>query len=1513
MLKTEKLLNSYGLTFSEAEALLEVDVLSSLMKAKENDKLALHVSSLDERITQYLQTQDIKDILDANRKEAIGEVLVDDFEQDLSDFDLDFDDLEGASGFDVRVTDIDIDDIDIDIDEIDPPQSDSPIMTPAPKLDMANALIFQNVSASNFFTQLVKMQVPEVDSDGALVFNSGKVLIRGLYESNFSRLGSMALSNADMVVEIVSMDTEAVVEYKDIFADGGMEKVDKDILSFSREEVSKVFNTQQYLKNGVEVNTSFDAIKSILDKQNKNSTIFDKSVLDFSVGKAVHPNMVVRSNFYITPKTLYGLANCDEFFSASVGGYRYITNYCEANDLKQLRIFEIGGSHLNVPFSNTRNETITDSIVQDEFSAFSSKVGGIVQDTYTQNESLYEVGFTQILPKEIKYDKVDTLSESAGYFVFCSPNSARTFYIPAVVYNYFKKFYGIDKVKAGTTTHNGLYTLYFVNDSNVQGFIMIDKENAPSSSPARLLPTNPLEYAQKIVGENALAFTNKVDIEDENSIEFMGEVKPRTVVEETSLNEFFKEQILLFEQALEFMEVGDDDEQITLLKEAIEGAKIMLGDDDEEQAEEGIEESIDMVSAPQDELGQVAVANDQDILPTPSADDPVMEEIIEEEKEDVLDVDLDDFDIDIDVDIDDDDYDISDYYEKGGQTDDVGNPTDPLVLERMEVFIANQIPTLDKETYFTHGMQRKEAKRRFYEKYEYGAYNPKFSFDFFAKGGKVEDGNSTAIPITGSLEGVDVKKVFEEGSAYHDFHEYTREEKDAIKKSEGSESDAYNAITLPKNFPWQTAEIISSVDPFEFITESTGWLVENGYDPKKYALWVHPKFGKNPKLLTNLITQNDESYFDVVFLVEISKDQKEYLERSNPFRSSYYAKGGEVSSFVNNLQKGDLLKIKFGSIARRDNEVSLKVRSRNKIRNGRIDKITFENVNQPDGVRFYAYERGNGVFSFAMGDLAISNIEIVSDYAKGGEVKFDNDYYGYSARVPYKGEHFLVEMGKNWNAPLKEVAVTQNMRLVDEVMARNVYLKMLKNKPMTPPEYAKGGKTKESVKAEIDEGLKDLEEGLEGASKKHKAQSKVVSQIRSGIKESFAKGGGAKLFRPTKKQMDEMKTVLFNPNISTEQHEDFARLGLDKTKYSPKLANIGRWVDISNKKGLAYQLPYKIISLQRNYDNEIIYRGANQNNSFGTPISDKNIKRFITEDEASKMYNENIDQYIDQAYNYSKGGKTYAEGGEIKNHSDIISLIEDSNTYMTLYDESDKDLIMYSTRENGSVGEELASDQDVDEAIRLQRILESKFNNIVAEVEVVDEWVSLNIRPIPKPTYRYIFHKHSRPNANDIKGSGFSESYDTFDEMVKKRETFVGGVNWKKVKKELDNITQYPNNQFTGWKNSNPILISEPNDKDNDWGYYFSVSKSENKNEYSKGGSTYAEGGEVDTASEIAKKMVSSMTDDDVANKVIESIYGSLESLESDIKEEDALIMAKKDMKSTRRFYEDILKDSILS
>ena len=191
---------------------------------------------------------------------------------------------------------------------------------------------------------------------------------------------------------------------------------------------------------------------------------------------------------------------------------------------------------------------------------------------------------------------------------------------------------------------------------------------------------------------------------------------------------------------------------------------------------------------------------------------------------------------------------------------------------------------------------------------------------------------------------------------------------------------------------------------------------------------------------------------------------------------------------------------------------------------------------------------------------------------------------------------------------------------------------------------------------------------------------------------------------------------------------------------------------------------------------------------------------------------------------------------------------------MTLYDEDEKDLIMYSTRENGSVGEELASDQDVDEAIRLKRIVESKFNNIVATVEVVDEWVHLNIRPLPKATYRYNFHKHSNISTSPLKSSGFKNSFDSVDELLKEVMNFSTGTEFteEEIKHKLNSIENYPNNNFTGWYDSEPILISEPSNKGNNWGYFFSISKSENKNEYSKGGSTsYAEGGEVENYIDI--------------------------------------------------------------
>ena len=117
-------------------------------------------------------------------------------------------------------------------------------------------------------------------------------------------------------------------------------------------------------------------------------------------------------------------------------------------------------------------------------------------------------------------------------------------------------------------------------------------------------------------------------------------------------------------------------------------------------------------------------------------------------------------------------------------------------------------------------------------------------------------------------------------------------------------------------------------------------------------------------------------------------DSEKYFIDDAFISSQSMAKGGEVKQTIDALKKGDEITIKFGSSVSKDNSVNLKVRSRNKVRKGTIDKITFENIKNPKGVKFYAYERGGGRWFFAMGDMAISNIEIVSNVsmAKGGVI-----------------------------------------------------------------------------------------------------------------------------------------------------------------------------------------------------------------------------------------------------------------------------------------------------------------------------------------------------------------------------------------------------------------------------------------------------------------------------------------------------------------------------------------------
>lgn len=96
------------------------------------------------------------------------------------------------------------------------------------------------------------------------------------------------------------------------------------------------------------------------------------------------------------------------------------------------------------------------------------------------------------------------------------------------------------------------------------------------------------------------------------------------------------------------------------------------------------------------------------------------------------------------------------------------------------------------------------------------------------------------------------------------------------------------------------------------------------------------------------------------------------------------------------VKKGDSIKVTFdsnqivGGGFNKGVEKELLVKSKNLVGKGKSyesEKITFSNVANPNGVKYYAYKRKDGSVGFAIGDMAISNVQIADKYAKGNTVK----------------------------------------------------------------------------------------------------------------------------------------------------------------------------------------------------------------------------------------------------------------------------------------------------------------------------------------------------------------------------------------------------------------------------------------------------------------------------------------------------------------------------------------------
>lgn len=166
---------------------------------------------------------------------------------------------------------------------------------------------------------------------------------------------------------------------------------------------------------------------------------------------------------------------------------------------------------------------------------------------------------------------------------------------------------------------------------------------------------------------------------------------------------------------------------------------------------------------------------------------------------------------------------------------------------------------------------------------------------------------------------------------------------------------------------------------------------------------------------------------------------------------------------------------------------------------------------------------------------------------------------------------------------------------------------------------------------------------------------------------------------------------------------------------------------------------------------------------------------------------------------------------------EIIDFIT-TNSYFD-YEGKDDDTLKFATRKNGSVSSETASNLDIAEANRIKKEILDNFKGIVVKLEVVDEWVLLDVEEFKEPVeeFKYVFKK-------DNNGSGFSESFNSIDELIDKYGTWIE-VDWDEIKNKMESINSFPDSNFNGSYSSQRVLIKKAGEDGNKWGYNFYITK----------------------------------------------------------------------------------------
>jgi len=172
---------------------------------------------------------------------------------------------------------------------------------------------------------------------------------------------------------------------------------------------------------------------------------------------------------------------------------------------------------------------------------------------------------------------------------------------------------------------------------------------------------------------------------------------------------------------------------------------------------------------------------------------------------------------------------------------------------------------------------------------------------------------------------------------------------------------------------------------------------------------------------------------------------------------------------------------------------------------------------------------------------------------------------------------------------------------------------------------------------------------------------------------------------------------------------------------------------------------------------------------------------------------------------------------ESKEHTDLIKFVKSIKTYMEIYDDNDDSEILLQTRENGDVGSETVGKEDVKEAERLSILIKKKFPNVKVEIEEVDEWVSLLIKPIDVAKLASeADKKKQKSNATKLISNKLKVSSKKADEIVEylsyAKEYYEKNKDESRINNGFRVYSKHSNAYTKDFKNADDVLkyISKP-------------------------------------------------------------------------------------------------------